>query len=165
MAAAVPTEDAATVLEQFTHDVANVPAEISHLLEEIQAKDQVIGECRATIAQRDNSLQKFVKANGFGHVKHPKEDLWTKQVASAFEKAQGLQEEKVGLANKAAFLVCLFHDEVVFQCLPVLASARRQTLVCQPKQQHDANPDVNNSSTDKSSASIARSLIWKQTAS
>ena len=101
------TEDAASVLEQFTHDAANLPGEIAHLLEEIHAKDQLIAEYRTTINNKDNALQKWVKANGFGCIKHPKEDIWAKQVASAYDRAQALQDEKCALANKCGFLVGL----------------------------------------------------------
>ncbi|KAF2013886.1 hypothetical protein BU24DRAFT_249244 [Aaosphaeria arxii CBS 175.79] len=97
-------EDAATVLEQFIHDVANLPAEITHLYEEVQAKDQQIQECRAIIAGRDNSLQKFIKLNG-ALVENPKEALYTKTVLQNYEKAQILQEEKIGLVEKAAALM------------------------------------------------------------
>ncbi|KAF1846069.1 uncharacterized protein K460DRAFT_417223 [Cucurbitaria berberidis CBS 394.84] len=97
-------EDAATVLEQFIHDVANLPAEITHLYEEAQAKDTQIQELRAAIAQRDNSLQKFIKLNG-SLVENPKEDSYSKVVLTNYEKAQILQEEKVGLVEKAAALL------------------------------------------------------------
>ena len=62
MSLAVP-EDAASVLEQFTHDVANTPAEITHLLEEIQAKDLQIQAYRDEINKRDAQLQKWVRLN------------------------------------------------------------------------------------------------------
>jgi len=98
-------EDAATVLDQFIHDVANLPAEIAHLLEEIHAKDELIAECRSVITNRDNQLQKHVKQAG-GHVKHPKEDQWVKLVQTNFGTAEKLQEDKVLLSQKACFLVC-----------------------------------------------------------
>lgn len=97
-------EDAATILDEFVHDVSNLPAEIAHLLEEIQAKDQLMAECRQAINVRDISLQKHVKANG-GHVKHPKEEAITKAVMANFDKAQILQDEKVTLSEKACLLV------------------------------------------------------------
>ncbi|CBX91241.1 similar to PHD finger domain protein [Plenodomus lingam JN3] len=97
-------EDAATVLEQFIHDVANLPAEITHLYEEVQAKDAQIQELRSAIQQRDNSLQKFIKLNG-SLVQNPKEDPYSKVILSNYEKAQILQEEKIGLAEKAASLL------------------------------------------------------------
>jgi inhibitor of growth protein 3 len=97
-------EDAATVLEQFIHDVANLPAEITHLYEEVQDKDRQIQELRASIQQRDNSLQKFIKLNG-SLVVNPKEEPYNKVVIQNYERAQILQEEKIGLVEKAAALV------------------------------------------------------------
>lgn len=116
-------EDAASVLEQFVQDgqslkqlspveytdhrtVANLPAEIAHLLEEIQAKDRVIQECRNVIATRDSSIQKFLKLSGAGQP-NPKEEGYCKNVMANFDKAQIIQEEKVGLSEKAASLVIL----------------------------------------------------------
>ena len=103
-------DDAITVLEQFVHDAANLPAEIAHLLEEIQAKDQIIHDCRHQISTRDSALQKHIKSLG-AHVKHPKEDQITKVVLATFDKAQALQEEKVALVQKACFLVCFEFTE------------------------------------------------------
>ncbi|CAD6573319.1 MAG: Histone acetyltransferase complex subunit [Alectoria sarmentosa] len=97
-------EDAASVLEQFVQDVANLPAEIAHLLEEIQAKDRVIQECRNVIATRDSSIQKFLKLSGAGQP-NPKEEGYCKNVMANFDKAQVIQEEKVGLSEKAASLL------------------------------------------------------------
>lgn len=97
-------EDAATVLEQFIHDVANLPAEITHLYEEVQDKDRQIQELRVSIQQRDNSLQKFIKLNG-SLVVNPKEEPYNKVVIQNYERAQILQEEKIGLVEKAAALV------------------------------------------------------------
>lgn len=97
-------EDAASVLEQFVQDVANLPAEIAHLLEEIQAKDRVVQECRNLIATRDISIQKFLKLNGAGQP-NPKEEGYCKNVMANFDKAQIVQEEKVGLSEKAALLL------------------------------------------------------------
>lgn len=97
-------EDAASVLEQFVQDVANLPAEIAHLLEEIQAKDRVVQECRNVIATRDSSIQKFLKLNGASQP-NPKEEGYCKNVTANFDKAQIVQEEKVGLSEKAALLL------------------------------------------------------------
>ncbi|KAF2186644.1 hypothetical protein K469DRAFT_142522 [Zopfia rhizophila CBS 207.26] len=97
-------EDPATVLEQFIHDVANLPAEITHLYEEVQAKDQQIQECRNIIMARDNSLQKFIKLNG-SLVQNPKEEPYSKIIEQNYDRAQVLQEEKIGLVEKAAALM------------------------------------------------------------
>jgi len=114
-------EDAATVLEQFIHDVANLPAEITHLYEEVQDKDRQIQELRTSIQQRDNSLQKFVKLNG-SLVVNPKEEPYNKVVIQNYERAQILQEEKIGLVEKAAALVSnLPYDDIL--CLTLYRSS------------------------------------------
>jgi inhibitor of growth protein 3 len=84
--------------------VANLPAEITHLYEEVQAKDAQIQELRSAISQRDNSLQKFIKLNG-SLVENPKEATYSKTITANYERAQILQEEKIGLVDKAAALV------------------------------------------------------------
>ena len=86
------------------HAVANLPAEIQHLLEEIQAKDRVAQECRTVISNRDTSIQKFLKMNGPGQA-NPKEDKYCKEVLDNYDKAQKVQDDKVALGDKAAMLV------------------------------------------------------------
>ncbi|KAL1984842.1 hypothetical protein VTN96DRAFT_8597 [Rasamsonia emersonii] len=98
------TEDCATVLEQFVHDVANLPAEITHLMEEIQAKDKIIQECRAIINSRDNSLQKFIKLNG-SLAPNPKEEQYSKLILQNLDRCQALQDEKIQLSEKACVLL------------------------------------------------------------
>ena len=98
------TDDAATVLENFIHDVANLPAEIQHLLEEVQAKDEAIEVHRRNIHVRDKELQAFVKKNG-GAAKHQKEDQYLEEVKENYNRAQALQDDKCTLANKAAVLL------------------------------------------------------------
>ncbi|KAJ5273845.1 Zinc finger PHD-type [Penicillium angulare] len=97
-------EDCATVLEQFVHDAANLPAEINHLMEEIQAKDKTMQECRATINSRDGSIQKFVKLNG-SLAPNPKEDQYSKSVLQNLDRSQQLQDEKIHLSEKACVLL------------------------------------------------------------
>jgi inhibitor of growth protein 3 len=70
----------------------------------MQAKDQQIQDLRAAIQQRDNSIQKFIKLNG-SLVQNPKEEPYSKVILQNFERAQVLQEEKIGLSEKAAALV------------------------------------------------------------
>ena len=97
-------EDCATVLEQFVHDVANLPAEINHLMEEIQAKDKVMQDCRATINSRDGSIQKFIKLNG-SLTPNPKEEQYGKAVIQNLDRCQQLQDEKIQLSEKACVLL------------------------------------------------------------
>ncbi|EYE94967.1 putative PHD finger domain protein [Aspergillus ruber CBS 135680] len=97
-------EDCASVLEQFVHDVANLPAEINHLMEEIQAKDKTIQDARTAINTRDGSLQKFIKLNG-SLAPNPKEEQYGKVILQNFDKSQQLQEEKIQLSEKACVLL------------------------------------------------------------
>lgn len=104
--------------------VANLPAEVTHLYEEMQAKDQKIQELRAAIAQRDNSLQKFIKLNG-SLLQNPKEEQYSKVIMANYERCQILQEEKIGLSEKAAALVSL-HDFSLSSQLTMIARSARQ---------------------------------------
>lgn len=97
-------EDCASVLEQFVHDVANLPLEINHLMEEIQAKDKIIQECRAIINSRDASIQKFIKLNG-SLTPNPKEEQYSKIVLQNLDKSSQLQDEKIQLSEKACILL------------------------------------------------------------
>lgn len=97
-------EDCATVLEQFVHDVANLPAEINHLMEEISAKDKVMQDYRATINSRDGSIQKFVKING-SLAPNPKEEQYGKTVLQNLDQCSQIQDEKIHLSEKACVLL------------------------------------------------------------
>ena len=97
-------EDAATVLEDWVQTVANLPAEIQHILEEVQARDRILQEHRSKISSHDLSLQKHVKTNGCGQA-NPKEDASIKAVSGFYDKSQALQDEKVNLSDRAAILL------------------------------------------------------------
>ncbi|KAF2168669.1 hypothetical protein M409DRAFT_65541 [Zasmidium cellare ATCC 36951] len=97
-------EDAASVLEQFVHDVANIPAEVTHLMEEIQAKDLQIAAFEDEINKRDAQLQKWVRVNG-GHVQNPKEEAFSKTINDCYDKCEVLQAAKCGLAEKALLVL------------------------------------------------------------
>ncbi|CAD0051780.1 unnamed protein product [Aureobasidium pullulans] len=86
--AAIGTDDAATVLDQFCHDT----------------KDQHIQDLRDVINSRDKSIQNFVRAQG-GHVKNPKEDGLSKVIMANFDRIEILQAEKLGLSEKALRLL------------------------------------------------------------
>jgi inhibitor of growth protein 3 len=80
-------------------EVANIPAELTHLLEEIQAKDLQIAAFKDEITKRDNALQKWVRVNG-GHVHNPKEDAFSRTINDCYDKCEILQAEKCGLSQK-----------------------------------------------------------------
>ena len=84
--------------------MANIPAEITHLLEEIQAKDLQIQAFKDEINKRDAQLQKWVRLNG-GHVPNPKEDAFSKTINDCYDKCEILQAEKCGLSEKAMIVL------------------------------------------------------------
>lgn len=87
--------------------VANLPAEIAHIYEEIQAKDKTLKEHRDSALARDNSLQKFIRMHG-SHVENPKETLYVEQIRRNHKKIEQIQDEKLVLSKKAVDLVSLF---------------------------------------------------------
>lgn len=104
---AVP-DDPASVLEYFINDVANLPAEIAHLYEEMEAKERLIHDCRTVINSKDASLQKFIKAHT-SLVVNPKEKAYEAIILQNYDRAIQLQVEKERLAVKASKLVLLSH--------------------------------------------------------
>ena len=84
--------------------MANTPAEITHLLEEIQAKDMQILAFRDEINKRDIALQKWVRVNG-GHVQNPKDDAFSRTITECYDKCEILQAEKCGLSEKSLIVL------------------------------------------------------------
>ncbi|KAK3668972.1 hypothetical protein LTR22_000050 [Elasticomyces elasticus] len=80
--------------------VANTPQELTHLLEEISAKDQTIASFQTEISKRDAQLQKWVRTNG-GHIPNTKEEAFAKTINDCYDQCEVLQAEKVGLSEKA----------------------------------------------------------------
>jgi hypothetical protein len=92
------------IYTNFRSPVANLPAEIAHLYEEANAKQEMINECNSIIASRDGQLQKWVKVSG-SLTAHPKEEAFSKAILEAYGRAQVLQAEKIALVQKAVSLV------------------------------------------------------------
>lgn len=88
----------------LTITVANAPAEITFLLEEIQAKDSQIMLYKDEISKRDAQLQKWVRLNG-GHVLNPKEEAFSRTISECYDKCEILQAEKLGLSEKALIVL------------------------------------------------------------
>lgn len=97
-------EDCASVLEQFIHDAANLPAEINHMMEEIQAKDKDLQKLLSVINQKDTNIQKHLKVNGV-LAPHPKENEYSELVKKNFDSCADLQDQKVALSEKACNLL------------------------------------------------------------
>lgn len=93
-------EDCASVLEQFIHDAANLPAEINHMMEEIQAKDKDLHKYLSVINQKDNNIQKHLKVNGV-LAPHPKENEYAELVKKNYDLCAQLQDQKVALSERA----------------------------------------------------------------
>ncbi|ANZ75198.1 BA75_02864T0 [Komagataella pastoris] len=96
--------DAATVLEQYTQDLSNLPSELAHLLEELRYKDMSLYQIRKRAQGKDNQLHKYIKQHG-SLVKHPKEQQLYSKINEDFTKAKALQEEKILLSNTALLLI------------------------------------------------------------
>ncbi|ERF76845.1 hypothetical protein EPUS_07635 [Endocarpon pusillum Z07020] len=98
------SEDPATVLEQFMHDAANLPAEICHMMEEIQAKDREVQKYQSAINAKDGSLQKHLKLNGSLNA-HPKEKEYADTILKNYDLCQEIQNQKIALSDKACVLL------------------------------------------------------------
>lgn len=97
-------EDCASVLEQFIHDAANLPAEISHMMEEIQAKDTEMQKHHTAINTKDANLQKNLKANGVLQA-HPKETEYIDQVKKHYDAMANIQNQKVLLSERGCSIL------------------------------------------------------------
>ncbi|KAJ6264428.1 Chromatin modification-related protein png1 [Drechslerella dactyloides] len=104
MASFAPIEDVQSVLEQFIENVSNLPAEVAHLYEELGNKDKRVHALKQNIAQKDASIQRFIRANG-SHVPHPKEAQYNRAISEAFKEIATLQDEKCKLSRRANELI------------------------------------------------------------
>lgn len=97
-------QDCASVLEHFIHDVANLPAEVNHYMEEIQAIEKDMSKLQTQINAKDSSLQKHIKANG-SLVAHPKEGEFSQAILKLHDQCQELQDRKILLADKTSIML------------------------------------------------------------
>ena len=97
-------EDCASVLEQFVHDGANLPAEITHMMEEITAKDDIMRNHHKTINAQDGQLQKHVRLHG-GLQPHPNEKEFAVSIVESYDSCHDLQSQKILLAERAVMLL------------------------------------------------------------
>ncbi|KAI5780038.1 hypothetical protein EDC01DRAFT_620784 [Geopyxis carbonaria] len=102
---AAPPEDAATVLDAFISDVSNLPAELSHLYEEIRARDVQLQAHHNTFVSRDGALQKHIRTHGSHDTTLAKEAVYVDQARKNLRRVAELQDEKLELAKKALQLV------------------------------------------------------------
>ena len=97
-------EDSAAVLEQFMQDAANLPAEIAHMMEEIQVKERDMQKYQTSINARDGALQKHLQLNGSLNA-HPKEKDYSDIIMKSYSQCQELQDQKIALSDKACTLL------------------------------------------------------------
>jgi inhibitor of growth protein 3 len=97
-------QDAAAVLDEWTNRVANLPAEIAFMQEEIAEKDRRMQLCLTNIASKDNHIQKWIRMHG-SHTPNPKEEGYRKEIRVWYDEAQVLQEEKIALAQKTQLVI------------------------------------------------------------
>ena len=96
--------DCATVLEQFIHDSANLPAEINYMMEEIQAIDQEMQKYLTGINSKESALQKQVKNHG-SLVAHPKEQEYAGYAKKHYDVCLNLQRKKMEHSDRAYLLL------------------------------------------------------------
>jgi inhibitor of growth protein 3 len=97
-------QDPAAVLEEWVNRVANLPAEIAFMQEEIEQKDRQMQECIAIITKHDTQIQKWIRTNG-SHVPNPKDESSSRIILENYDKAQVLQAEKIALAQKTQIIM------------------------------------------------------------
>lgn len=90
--------DAATLLDHFTHDFANLPEETKFMLEEVRKKDMELDKIMSQIQHSDSQLLKYIKQHG-SIVRHPKEDQIVTEIEKNYAKAKQIQDDKILLSN------------------------------------------------------------------
>ncbi|RDW67781.1 hypothetical protein BP6252_09177 [Coleophoma cylindrospora] len=92
-------QDCGSVLEEFTNRVANLPAEIAFMQDEITEKDRMVEKLRSTASRADLQIQQWIRENG-SHTPNPKEEKLKKVFDENMSKALQLQAEKLALCDK-----------------------------------------------------------------
>lgn len=92
--------DAATLLDHFTHDMANLPVETKEMLSKLQKLDLEYDKVLNKIQITDSHVFKYIKQHG-SITRHPKEDLLSKEIEKNYEEARKIQNEKTILAQTA----------------------------------------------------------------
>ena len=96
--------DAAAVLDEWTNRVANLPAEIAFMQEEILEKDKIFQQHLVIIKEEDMKIQKWIRLHG-SHTPNPKEEESRAKIRLNHDAAELIQEEKIALMQKTQFSV------------------------------------------------------------
>lgn len=102
--------DAATLLDYYTHDLANLPDETSMMLKEIGKKDLEFDKIMKQIENIELQISKYIKQHG-SLVRHPKEELLNEEIEQHFEKATKIQNEKILIANTALINIAKYNQK------------------------------------------------------
>jgi len=100
----VEHQDCAAVLDEWANRVANLPAEIAFMQEEIEEKDRQLSDCLTVIARNDAAIQKWIKMNS-SHTPNPKDGQLSQTIMANYQKAKLLQQEKIALAQKTQLFI------------------------------------------------------------
>ncbi|RPA87609.1 hypothetical protein BJ508DRAFT_410368 [Ascobolus immersus RN42] len=139
MAATAYAEDAASVLGAWIYDAANLPAEIRHLFDEIQAKNIEYTEWSMKLEKRDVVLQNFVRATGGGHQEHPEEKKINDQIKHCFKQLMKIQDQKIALVEKAMKLLDTHNSRLVTK----MAELTKEGLLPEEATPVSAHPAIN----------------------
>lgn len=96
--------DAASVLEQQTQSMSNLPDELKFLLKQLREKDMDLYTIRKDIQQKDGLIQKHIKING-SLSKYPEEEQVYDSINEQYKKAIKIQRQKCVIANTALYLL------------------------------------------------------------
>ncbi|QPG73959.1 hypothetical protein FOA43_001274 [Brettanomyces nanus] len=124
--------DAASVLEQQTQSMSNLPVELKYLLQQMREKDMEVYEIRRKIHQSDGQLQKYIKQNG-SLVEHPKEQQMYSKIEDGYREASRLQKEKCVIANTALYLLAKHLASLEKDCVKLEASGEPKILGVDPE--------------------------------
>lgn len=94
----VEQPDCAGVLDDWMNRVANLPQEIAHMQEEIEAKDRELQVYLSKAHKCDDAIQKWQRLNPGSP--NPKEEQLSKIIRESYYKAKEIQAAKTALATK-----------------------------------------------------------------
>ena len=100
----IEQQDCAAVLDDWMNRVANLPAEIAFMQEEIAEKDREMQVCLSAINKYDGAIQKWLRVNGSQQA-NPKEEQLSRMIKENYDKAQLLQAEKIALTTKTQLVI------------------------------------------------------------
>ncbi|RKO99756.1 hypothetical protein CXG81DRAFT_14080, partial [Caulochytrium protostelioides] len=96
--------DAPTLLEEYLQSIDNIPAELAHLLHELEEHDREFHQLRSQINQEDLSLRRLVKHSAILDGMPDGIALFD-TVQRRYEDAMALADEKIQLAQKPLELI------------------------------------------------------------